>query len=215
MFAAKDMLLAGALAPVIFDATGAGGAVNPAASVSWSHTATAGAAVVVGVASDNTGTGTYTCTYGGTTMTVLSNFQYYNDGTNFQYLTAFGLLNVPGGAKTVLVTPNHSSYMTANSVSYLHVFGFGSPATASGNGATESISTSATQGLVFNLLANFNPSGNATGNITGYTQTQRYNHGGASNNEPLVIGDAVFAPSISFSGTSVSTHWGAMTVPLL
>lgn len=106
----------GTLTAPVFDAVGLGAATQ-GTTMSWTHTATAGAYVLVGL---NTRFGTFDVKYDGVPMIPLG--LVYNGNNPGAGATAlYGLGNAPSGAKTVTVNLGSAAYMTANSISFLHV----------------------------------------------------------------------------------------------
>lgn len=205
----------------VFDATANGtqAVVANNGTSSWTHTAgsTANAVIVVMSGFCTNNTVTTTATYGGVAMTQLAAVTNYGfDGTAYESLWVFGLLNPATGAQTAAVTFNSSSasyQTTPTSFSYSGVGGFGTVATGTGVSSSPSFAVPSISGeLVFHTFAGY------IYNFSAYTQTQRANRNySASNGLAVIAGDGPGAyPSVTFGATIASgaTAIGSVGVPL-
>ena len=193
---------------VTFDAAGTGHTDSGfgSASVTWSHTATGNAgAVVVGVRWSQTGglgDPTRTVTYGAGAMQSLGVRGLNGEPLNAiaaVFVEFFGLRNPPTTPQTVSVSVDRggsSLNLEACSVSYANVSNFVAAPPVSGTEAGTAMTqpvTSAANEMVAQMF------GTASGTITGYSQTTRYNSPNS-----LLIGDAPGAAAISFTATRAS-----------
>ena len=145
-------------------------------------------------------------------MTLLAVVSY---ATN-DYSILYGLMSPPRGAQTLTYTDNSAGPLTASSVSYKGVYGFGTGATNNSTGTSVSQTGTCPPGgmLVYTATANATAGGQA---FSAFNQTQRSNIACvASVNEALLVGDASGSGSITMSATyPASTQWGSCIVPLL
>jgi hypothetical protein len=200
-----------------FDAVGGGGnyssaLTNPYMNLSWTHTAAGNGVLVFNDFDATNGQGNVTATYGGRRMTSLGVFNY----SGVVYMMAWGLLYPPPGLQTVnleVSAPGNSQtyVVTANSVSYTNVSGFGTMATSSGTTTTPSITVSSAAGQM--VAAAIGSTTTAT-NMTGFNQSSRWNESGAVY-LATIIGDASGASSVTFSATATAGGWGCVGVPIL
>lgn len=216
MFAARNALLTGGLPAPAYSTTGAGNAasVSSGGTLTWTDTIGAsdtGITVVIDGYSASP-TATVTCKVGSTSMTLASQLQnYYFDGSGYCALYFFTLLNPPTGSQTITATPSLADAMCGNSTTYTKVTGFGIPATNTGTTTAASLSVPSGAGqLVVAGLGGYATAWSA------FNQTSRWNepfHSGV--NLATLIGDAPGASSVSFTGTTSATGWGAIGVPVL
>lgn len=205
----------------VFDAVANGtqGVVANNGTSSWTHTPVGAPSAVLVVMSGfcTNNTVTTTATYGGAAMTQLAAVTNYGfDGTAYESIWLFGILNPASGAQTVAVTfaSSSASYQTTpTSVSYTGVGGFGTVVTGTGVSSSPSFVVPCTSGeLAFNAFGGY------IYNFSAYTKTQRANRAySASNGLAVVIGDAPgTSPSVTFGATIASgaTAVGSVGVPL-
>lgn len=222
---------------VTFDALGGGYTRNTTASTvsgSWTHNATAGAAVIVAVGVNGTpgtspGSFTRTATYDGVPMTSLGTLTPSDNGSNsYGWLEFFGILNAPGGSKTVAisVTGGSPSYynVEANSVSYNNVVAFGTLINGQ-HTAGSSLSSGAitTSPLAASMIVQAFFTAMYPGAITysSYNKTSRWNQALLNSSvnwgTSLIIGDSVGESSVTFTvtaSTSANSNAG-LALPLI
>lgn len=204
---------------VAYGATGAGNSASTSfatnTSTSWSHTIAAGDNCVVVAATIYSGvveTQTYTCTYGGTNMTLLTTISYDTHVvTNIYYM-----LNPPTGAQTVACSGSSATQtgreISGNSVSYSGVGSVALLAATTGSGGTATLSglvTGAADIIFFALGCWAAPSGN--------TFTQRSNiSNSVYPNIDQQIGDSAGATTSGSStpGSGAFATWGFGAVQL-
>ncbi|WP_366652851.1 glycine-rich domain-containing protein, partial [Mycobacterium asiaticum] len=222
---------------IAFDALGAGYTRNTTASTvsgSWSHTAAAGSAVIVAVGVNGPsgtapGSFTRTATYNGVAMTSLGVLSPSDNGSNsYGWLEFFGILNAPGGSKTVAISVTGGSpsfhNVEANSVSYTNVAGFGTVVNGQ-HTATSSLSSGAittsplTESRIVQAFFTVNNPGATT--YSSYNKTSRWNQAlfNSSTNwgSSLIVGDSAGGASVTFTVTA-STGANAnsgLALPLL
>lgn len=203
---------------IIFDAVGAG--VNSqSANPSWSHTID-GNCLLVGV-HWQIFSGSYqptSVTVGGTPLTRLSAitplYYYYWDGSWAICTALYGLMNPPQGSQTIQVNLAGTQYLTANSISYKNVRGFGlaqEGGVLNGTGSTQTGRVvSAPDQRVVHFVG-------ATGVLGTFSHTQRwqvsYNSG-----TPMggLFGDAPGDSVVNLNtATPAAQYWGTNSVPLL
>jgi hypothetical protein len=196
-----------------FDARGTGNTgsspLGNNVSTTWSHSASGDSrAVLVGLRwTQNGGFGaepTRAVTYGGIPMTSLGVKGLNNALTTAPggtYVELFGLRNPPGGSQTVSVTVSRQFAtgisLAGSSVSYVRVDDFvsvpGSAGTGAGTSLTQTVGSAEREMVVQMFIT-------ASGTITGYMPTLRYD-GGANS---YVMGDARGAASVPFSASRVA-----------
>lgn len=187
-------------AVVTFDAVGSGNSVAAGSTLSFSSTVTSGSTALLWVSyANNQADSGLTATYGSSSMTQIGSPYLYQTAGGYSYwITVFSLSSAPGGSQTVTLTPHWSStYMKANTASYLNVTSFGTPV---GVGASTLTVSSATNHRVSQCFVNPN-----TAALTSYNQTQRWydvNTVGSWACTTL-IGDAPGASSVTFSAGNV------------
>jgi hypothetical protein len=154
-------------------------------------------------------------TYGGITMTALGSVTV--PGSPTAILVLYGLIGPPAGTQTVVCSLSYSgsltTYLTANSMSYVGVVGFGTFASNTGTSTSLALSSvpSATGKMV---VMGFSAQVAAT--ITSYNQTSRYSNVHTAAASSALLGDAPGAATVSFTGTISSSHgWAAVGAPLL
>jgi hypothetical protein len=204
--------------PVAYDATGTGNGSN-SSILNWTETiSTLATAIVVTTAWQDTGAAdTATAKVGSTSMTQLG-IIHIADSVNADndYIAMFGLLNPPTGSQTITTTITTAAfyYQTANSVSYKNVSGFGTAVTNSGTTASMSVSVPSAVGQM--AVAAFT-TGSVIVAASSFNQTSRYSTAGVGGtNDPLLIGDAPGASTVSFTATMTgASSWVGIGVPLL
>lgn len=197
----------GTLSTPAFDAVGVGNSTTSGTTLSWTHTATAGAYALVFV---DTSYGTFDVKYDGVTMHPLG-VAYLDNNGGLGGVFAYGLANVPGGAKTVTVTTPSSANITANSVSYTGVSSAAQTTSAYGFGTTMTQATTVQANqMVAQAFGTWNsPLSTFSG---GSQRTYRVN---SSNGFALSISDAsantTFTAGVSGGG---SDHWSGLSIAL-
>lgn len=208
---------------VAFDAAG-GPSYNSVNTytTSWTHTLGATAnCILVAVASTTSG-GLNIPTVGGVAMTQLAAFNYVNT-FGAQFIALYGLMNPGTGAKTINASVgSFSGYgVTAASVSYSGVYGFGNTARNAGTANACSVTVGAPSGsLAVAAMTAVTPTGTT---ITSFNGTSRVN--GASPSPggyvsfPLLIGELAGAgQATTLTGTAGGTTYqvtGNVAVSLL
>lgn len=154
-------------------------------------------------------------TCGGTAMTKLASVLITNVNTDC-YVYIFGLLNPPSGSQSVAVTTNVTATGSnrrtgiAQSVCYTGVLRFGGTNSATGTGATRTVSISGAERG--DMVANMFGANDTTSVPTSYSQTQRVADQVYVWSQ--VCGDAYgnYGGSVSFSSTNGSELWGGLAV---
>lgn len=197
--------------PVLYDATGAG--YTGTGTPSWLHAITGNGIVVFVSIFVNTSTPTVTASVGGTAMTqqgVIAN--WFTASGSYESVYAFVLQSPPTGSQTISVSISGATtdFITANSLSYYNVSGFGTAATSNTGTANPSMSVSSATGQM--VAQAF---GDYTTTFSAYSQTQRYNKPySGSVNLSFVMGDAPGASSVTFSATNTHNA-GGIAIPVL
>ena len=201
---------------VVYDSTGAGVQSTGLSGSSFSFTHNiSGNAVILGMSvfwADASTNSPASVKIGTTTMSLLGTQQIASGGF-WQNGYIYGLINPPTGSQTVSFTLPTRNAVSANSVSYNNVAGFGTFVAATGYGTAISQTVNGISGrnLVVNVIDKYSASG-----VSSYNQTQRYNPTAITGqNTQIVIGDAVGASSVTFSATLSSNVWASLAVPLI
>ena len=204
-----------AVKSVTYDATGTGAntGAGTAASLSWSHTATAGADVFAFFTRSAGGGNLVSCTYDGAAMSMVGSISVNND-PNTATMWVYRKSNVAAGTKTVVATWTGAAYASANSVSYLNVGGVDaldqSVAYGSALTATETV-TGTTDAIILNAQTHY--MGGVDTFVSSSGGTQRSQILPSTKYMNLVIQDST--PAVNYSttggGTTASTARSNMT----
>lgn len=176
--------------------TGSGGG----SSLSWSHVGggTANYALVTTV-QGGSAKGTDTCTFSGSSMSLLARVYSNEAGSNTAgYVSLWGLANPATGTVTVLYTPQTSGVLIAGSVTYTGVGSVGTPIVASGNSSAPSASiTGTTSGSIIG-------GGICSGSpVSSPTQTSRW----SDNVDPNSAADNAAMQDAASSGGTITLAW--------
>lgn len=188
------------LALPVFSSVATGASVN-AASLSWTHTASAGDSVFIFVASYGN-YGATSVTYGGVATTALQTVAFDGNGT-YGYLEAFRATSVAGGASTVAVTMTGSTYTTGCSIGIQQATTLGTIGTAAGfNSITQSLSLGLGQLAVqaFGAYGAFTPSGG----------TNKFDNGVAN----AWMSISIASVTTTFTASSSSSYWAGIAIPV-
>jgi hypothetical protein len=199
----------------VWETTGAGaGAQN---SISWTHTFNGNETycLISSTNSQAAGGGSYAVTVGGRAATLIAS-QSYGAGIGvaaFYLYPPVGAKTFAAGPQTVAITL--SGYLIGGcSFGYSNCVGYvGTPAWITGSSTAPTQTIANTAGLrVFQLISGY------TSNLTGYTQTQRFNQNyAASVNISMLCGDFLGAAG-SITGAATLTPaalWGSLMVSLV
>lgn len=196
---------------VAFDSVGpsSSGANNATSPLSWTHTIGGSAnALLVGVNLDptNSSVATISVTAGGTSMgsPVVTGVISGGGGFTGAALWVFQMLNPPTGSVSIVVTVSGSetfNMIIGGSLAFTGAGGFGTPATANGQSASQAVTVSGTSSA--SLVAGFLSAGDAISSATS-PATSRYinNAEGSSGN---TAGDS--AGATSPGGGAVTIGW--------
>lgn len=201
------------LASVTFGAVGAGNA-GLGTSRSELHTVGAGSGrailAFINTHSANASRPSISTTCGGVAMTELGTITYYHPATDYETVTAFGLLNPATGSQSIAATIGSSVQAALNSVSYNNVDSFGTVVTNSGLSGSATLSVPSAVGQMVSMAFS-----DYITTFSAFNQTSRWNVGWSSGaNVSMMIGDAAGAPTVIFSATT-ATAFGAIGVPLI
>lgn len=194
----------GASGPAVyFDAMGEGSAPpERAASLSWTHTATAGATVFVDVSFNFLVVSTLSATYGGVPMTSLGVSQA--PASQISGVWRFVAFDVPSGPQAVVVTSGLQAYLVGNSISLTGVV-YVPPAYAPTGDGVPTHSVTCVEGEM--ILQSFGKWGTALGALAGGTERYLAQNGTANT---VSIGMQTSSTSTTFSAGSGTDDWAAI-----